>query len=123
MGSPLGLPMASFQLFSGDPGEADRPDRKAVIKVKIPNLPSSLHPEGSVQNFPFYTRFFLSCQLISRFHPILLRSFIEQLLSKTAGISVLGLQNNFTILTKWVSARIPGNLLVLEIFQYYESAS
>jgi hypothetical protein len=56
--------MASFQLFSGDPGEADRPDRKAVIKVKIPNLPSSLHPESSVQNFPFYTRFFLSCQRI-----------------------------------------------------------
>jgi hypothetical protein len=53
MGSPLGLPMASFQLFSGDPGEADRPDRKAVIKVKIPNLPFSLHPEDFPRSFPF----------------------------------------------------------------------
>ncbi len=55
MGSPLGLPMASFQLFSGDLDEVDRPDPKAVIKAeaKISNLAVSLHPEGSIQNFPF----------------------------------------------------------------------
>ena len=53
MGSPLGLPMASFQPFSGDPDEADSPDPKAVIKAKaeISNLPSSLHPEASLQYF------------------------------------------------------------------------
>jgi hypothetical protein len=34
MGSPLGLPMASFQLFSGNLDEVDRPDPKAVKKAE-----------------------------------------------------------------------------------------
>jgi hypothetical protein len=55
MGSPLGLPMASFKPFSGDPDEADRPDPKAVIKAEaeISNLPHSLHPEDYLQWFTF----------------------------------------------------------------------
>jgi len=54
MGSPLGLPMASFQLFSGDLDEAGRPDAKAVIKIKAKksNLTASLHPEDHL--FFFY---------------------------------------------------------------------
>ena len=53
MGSPLGLPMASFKLLSGDPDEADRPDPKAVIKAEaeISNLSRSLHLEDYLQCF------------------------------------------------------------------------
>ena len=46
MGSLQGLPMASVQLFSGDPAEAGRPGPKVIkAKAKELNLPSSFHPE------------------------------------------------------------------------------
>ncbi len=47
MGSPLGLPIASFQLFSDSPEEVGRLDPEAKIKaeVKKSNLPSCLHPK------------------------------------------------------------------------------
>ena len=65
MGSPLGLPMASFQLFSGNLDEVDRPDPKAVKKaeVKKSNLPSFLHPESYPLYFIPFNTFYLSCQL------------------------------------------------------------
>jgi hypothetical protein len=67
MGSPLDLPMASFQLLSGNLDEANRPDPKAVkkAKAKISNLPSSLHPESSSQCFVLFTTFYFLCQLFS----------------------------------------------------------
>jgi len=65
MGSLLGLPMASFQLFSGYLDEVDRPDPKAVKKAeaKKSNLPSSLHPESYSLCFVFFNTFYFICQL------------------------------------------------------------
>ncbi len=67
MGSPLGLPMASFQLFSGYLDEVDRPDPKAVKKAKAKksNLPSSLHPENHSLFFVSFNTFYYLCQLFS----------------------------------------------------------
>jgi hypothetical protein len=68
MGSPLGLPMASVQVFSDDADEAGRPDPKTVIKTvaKKSNVPSPLHPEAYLPHFLFCTPFNFSCQVLLR---------------------------------------------------------
>jgi hypothetical protein len=60
MGSPWGLPMASFSLVSGDLDEADRPDPKTVKKgeTKKSFLSSLPHPQLCLQYRSLITHFF-----------------------------------------------------------------
>jgi hypothetical protein len=53
MGSPLGLPIASFQLFSDSWREAGRldPEAKKEAEVKKSNLPSYLHAKSCLRRF------------------------------------------------------------------------
>jgi hypothetical protein len=75
MGSPLGLPMASFQLFSGYLDEVDRPDPKAVKKaeVKKSNLPSLLHPESYPLFLSLLTHFIFHVNFINSKVPLIFR--------------------------------------------------
>ena len=56
MGSPLGLPIASSQLFLDHPEEVGRLDREAKIKaeVKKSDLPFHLHAKCYLQYVALY---------------------------------------------------------------------